>query len=586
MSAGMQSALLLVAAACIVGVEGFPNGQVAVACSSMMPNHGQVASSSPSPYTVTVDKTTFSPGDKIKVTLSSSTTFKGFLIQARDSKQLSGNPVGTFTLLSSTQSQLLNCGSTQGSAVSQTSSARLNQIQVTWNAPKTAPSTVQFLATVVQSYSVFWVKVPSQVVSLTGGSPQAPTPVPGMTITTASMLPAPFSAAGCGSTTSCLRDPVGCDPQSDPQCFYLSFASIGQAVQFQLSGPAQGYMSFALSLDQWMGNDDVYLCVQNGNLVDISAAYATGRTYPEPASMAVLSNTAWRLSNGVIQCSFLRNISIPADQTRFNLNESYYIFIANGRADLGAIYQHDRQPLVSNGLKSITGSPENLSGSRSSLLVKFHGALMLIAWLTTVTTGIIVARFFKAEWPSSTLFGQKVWFQMHRGLMMLTVLLSCIGFILPFIYRKGWSEDAGAHPYLGCIVMGLAILQPVGATCRPHPTAPRRFIFNWLHFGGGITTQILAVATIFLGVQQQALLLPTASANGVLAGVVCWAALTGLVLELHRRGLIKFGKESSMYEGRLSPESKGNLFKKLVLIGFLAGNLAFIVTLLYLISRV
>ncbi|XP_072560295.1 putative ferric-chelate reductase 1 isoform X2 [Paramormyrops kingsleyae] len=472
MSVGLGSVLLLVAAACIVGVECYPNGQVTMACASMMPNHGQTASSnSPSPYAVTVDKTTFSPGDKIKVTLTSSATFMGFLIQARATTQLSGNPVGTFTLLNPSQSQLLNCGSTQGSAVSQTSPAQLRQIQVTWNAPKAAPSAVQFLVTVVQSFYVFWVKVPSQVASLTGASPQ--TPAPGMTVTPGSMLPAPFSAAGCGSTMSCLRYPVGCDPQSDPQCFYLSFASNGQAVQFQLSGPAPGYVSFALSLDQWMGNDDVYLCVQNGNLVEISAAYAKGRTYPEPASMPVLSNMAWRLSNGVVQCSFLRNISIPADQTRFNLNESYYIFIANGGADFGAISKHDLQPLVSNGLKSITGLPENFSGSRSSLLIKFHGALMLIAWLTMVTTGIIVARFFKAEWPSNTLFGQKVWFQVHRGLMTLTVLLSCIGFILPFIYRKGWSDDAGAHPYLGCIVLALAILQPVGATCRPHPNAPR-----------------------------------------------------------------------------------------------------------------
>lgn len=39
---------------------------------------------------------------------------------------------------------------------------------------------------------------------------------------------------------------------------------------------------------------------------------------------------AWRLADGVIQCSFRRNITLPEAKNRFVLNESYYIFFAEG----------------------------------------------------------------------------------------------------------------------------------------------------------------------------------------------------------------------------------------------------------------
>lgn len=39
---------------------------------------------------------------------------------------------------------------------------------------------------------------------------------------------------------------------------------------------------------------------------------------------------AWRLADGVMQCSFRRNITLPGFNNRFDLNASYYIFLADG----------------------------------------------------------------------------------------------------------------------------------------------------------------------------------------------------------------------------------------------------------------
>ena len=48
-----------------------------------------------------------------------------------------------------------------------------------------------------------------------------------------------------------------------------------------------------------------------------------------------LEEMAWRLEDGVMQCSFRRNITFPGVKNRFDLNTSYYIFLASGAAEEG-----------------------------------------------------------------------------------------------------------------------------------------------------------------------------------------------------------------------------------------------------------
>ncbi|XP_041126579.1 putative ferric-chelate reductase 1 [Polyodon spathula] len=583
--------LLLVPAIFFDPVNGYKNGKVTESCRSMKPGHGHPSQPFPSPYTVTVDKSKFSTGDQIKVTLSGSSTFKGFLIQARDTADLSGDAIGSFTLVDHSVSQLLNCGEIKGSAVSHTSKSGKLKVEVVWNVPSNAPPAVQFFATVLQHYDTYWVKMPGPIISM-GNS----TPIPTQAITTVEpttespALRKPFSSKDCGSTKSCLRDPIGCDPETDPKCYFLSFTSDEHSVLFELSGPTEGYVSFALSHDKWMGNDDVYLCVRTDDYVNINPAYVTGRTHPTLDSQDTLTNMAWRLSDGVIQCMFRREIRVPADQDRFNLDKSYYIFLADGKAEHGMVHKHHRQPLISSEKKYITSSTENLNGSRSPFIIKVHGALMLVAWMTTVSIGVIVARFLKPLWPESTLFGQKIWFQVHRTLMSSTVLLTCIAFILPFVYRGGWSKHAGAHPFLGCTVMALAVLQLVMAIFRPHPNTPRRLIFNWTHWGTGTISRIIAVAAVFLGMDLPALDLPDPWDTILLSGFVTWHILTELLLELHNLFIIRKAKnvkddEVEIIDSALG-ETEGHMIKKIVLTVYICGNAAFLSAFLAAINYI
>ncbi|XP_052521509.1 ferric-chelate reductase 1 isoform X2 [Tympanuchus pallidicinctus] len=574
-------------------VDGYPNGKVREACTSMVPCHGISPKLSPE-HVITVNRTEFKPGDSVEVQLSGP-DFEGFFIQARDAEDLDSPAVGSFVLVDRRHSQLLTCGHTKNSAVSHTNKAKKKVVKVYWIAPGDAPKRVRFLATVVKKYKTFWVKIPGPVVS----QPNAPfsttplytTPEAVSTSHSASYLTKPFNASDCGNTKFCLRNPSNCDPEN-ASCFFLSFRQERRSVLIEMSGPSEGYLAFALSYDQWMGDDDAYLCINEDHHVSVSTAYLKGRSPPLLDSKNALEDVSWRLVDGVLQCSFRRNISLPTYKGRFNMNASYYIFLADGEASEGGpIYKHRRQPLITDGMYNVTGIPQDIGGSRSPRLIKAHGALMFVAWISTVSIGVVVARFFKPVWTHSFLFGKELWFQVHRTLMLTTVMLTSISFVLPFIYRGGWSKQAGFHPYLGCTVMALTIFQPLMAGFRPSPHAPRRQLFNWFHWSIGTTARILAVVTMFLGMDLPALDLPDPWDTYTMIGFVAWHVGTDVLLEIHSYCLIR--KVELIEDDRVqilqsltSAEAEGNLFKQIVLTIYVCGNIIFLIAFLAAINQV
>ncbi|KAG9483112.1 hypothetical protein GDO78_009190 [Eleutherodactylus coqui] len=494
-------------------VAGYPNGKVTSACSSMEPEHEHYPKSRVI-HNITVDKTVFGPGDRIK-------------------------------------------GKSDDSAVSHTSKRRKEQVEFYWIAPSSCPQHIQFLATVVEKYSVYWVKIPGPIISQSGvplitNKPQTTTLPPSPPI---ALLTKEFSSSECGSRKFCVRNPTSCDPQQDP-CFFLSFRKEGDSMLIEMSGPVKGYLAFALSHDQWMGDDDVYLCGIQGQSVKINPGYNTGRTHPDVTTPDKLRDMAWRIEDGILQCSFRRNLHIPDSPKRFPLDGSYYIFIADGDADEdGTLQRHQRQPLVTGRMYNVARSVEDVGGSRSPLLMKFHGAMMFIAWMTTVSIGVLVARFFKPVWPESTLCGEKIWFQ-----------------------------RAGCHPYLGCVVMALTFLQLLIAISRPQPYSRKRPLFNWTHWATGTVARIVAVAAMFLGMDLPALNLPDPWDTYTMVGFVLWHVFIDILLEVHcfcrHEGSGKLLEDRVQMLKPSRAKDDGHTFKKIVLTIYICGNAAFLITFL------
>ncbi|XP_036907244.1 ferric-chelate reductase 1 [Sturnira hondurensis] len=566
-------------------VAPYPGGKVTESCHDMVPRHGH--SPHPDPvHSVSVSQTTFAPGDRLEVTLSGP-EFKGFLLEARNAEDWNGPPVGFFTLIDTEVSQLLACEDRQGSAVSHTNPHKKTEIQVHWTAPQQAPSHVQFLATVVEKYKTFWVKIPSPVISQANAPPFSTpeaTAAPLSTLPPVSRLTEPFNASGCGNKKFCVRSPSACDPEKERTCVFLSFTRDGQSVVAELSGPSKGYLSFAFSHDTWMGDDDAYLCVRDGQAVRIQPSRLEGRSHPVMDSLDALEEMAWRLEDGVMQCSFRRNITLPGAKNRFALNASYYIFLASGAAEEGRIYRHSQQPLITYDKHDVTGPPEDVGGSQSPLLLKAHGALMLVAWVAAVSIGVIVARFFKPV-LSHPVFGEAAWFQVHRTLMLTTCVLTGVAFVLPFVYRGGWSRRAGCHPYLGCAVMTMAVLQPLLAGFRPPLHDPRRRLFNWTHWGMGTAARIIAVAAMFLGMDLPGLRLPGPWKTYTMLGFVAWHVGAEIVLEIHayrlsRKVEILDDTRIQIIEPFTIADAEGHAFKKAVLAVYVCGNVTFLVIFL------
>ncbi|XP_033883484.3 putative ferric-chelate reductase 1 [Acipenser ruthenus] len=154
---------LLIGGNFLLAVTCYPNGQVTPSCSNMIPDHGVSAQTTIAPYNITASKNTYSPGEKITVTLQGSDVFEGFLLQAR--KDGGTAAVGTFTVTDATNSQGLNCNG-PNSAVSHKSSTGLTNIQATWVAPSSSAGDLEFRATFVKSKLIFWVQVKSSQVTV------------------------------------------------------------------------------------------------------------------------------------------------------------------------------------------------------------------------------------------------------------------------------------------------------------------------------------------------------------------------------------------------------------------------------------
>ncbi|XP_041823449.1 putative ferric-chelate reductase 1 isoform X2 [Melanotaenia boesemani] len=467
----------------------YKTGLVTASCVNMQPNHPGNPQTGPSPYTVTTDPSSFIPGQAVKVLLQApaSKPFTGFLLQAR--KPGSNSPVGSFT--ATTGTQLLNCGS-PSTAVSHTSDSAKTQIQVTWTStPSVNVDAVQFHATFVQSYSTYWVDVTTPVLKSTNSSSGSGS------IPQASSI----SSADCGVTKVCFSKPSSCDPSADFTCYFMSATMLspgGPAVRYEMTGPSNGYISFGFSDDQKMGNDDIYICgMSNNGSVMVQHAYSTGETAPLPLALGNVSDIKTSIQNNVISCSFTSMNSISTQRSSY-LNKTYYLLFAYGPSSNGNIQFHTGTFASTNKMDITT--PSVASHDDFSSIMRAHGALMLIAWMTTGSLGMLVARYLKRAGKGFKLCGKDFWFVVHVAVMSVTLAATAIAFILAFAHAQDWS--GGAHPVLGCLVTILSLFQPIMAMLRCGPQHPMRFVFNWSHSLNALVIKALAVAAIFTGLER------------------------------------------------------------------------------------
>uniref|UniRef100_A0A9J2P3T1 Cytochrome b561 domain-containing protein n=1 Tax=Ascaris lumbricoides TaxID=6252 RepID=A0A9J2P3T1_ASCLU len=362
-------------------------------------------------------------------------------------------------------------------------------------------------------------------------------------------IDASFSSEGCGKEKSCWFHPPGCAANNIQKCSSsVQWTVLKDGVLVQLEASLVGldpdmahYVALGISKDMRMGDDSVVECVIGADGVGkafISFNDETNNQQLLQASEVMLSETSSFVEDGHMICNMKwafngRSKVNEADLFKvFDLeSRTWNLLFARGNADkrsgqkeMHSVNDGDLFPWISE--QTVAFCRENCTTEQYVIINEMkqtdvtrywryrfavmHGALLLLAWWILGSSAILIARYFKPVWPRKKLFGTAVWFQLHRDLAILSVIIQIVAVFL-IIYQAGrlyecsyecgsddWSKKM--HVITGIAATALAIAQPLIAFVRPGPNSSARPTFNWLHWFVGMSAWTFASVTMVLAV--------------------------------------------------------------------------------------
>lgn len=152
----------------------------------------------------------------------------------------------------------------------------------------------------------------------------------------------------------------------------------------------------------------------------------------------------------------------------------------------------------------------------------------MTAWWILGSSAILIARYFKPLFPRQKLCGTAVWFQLHRDLNIIALVLQILAVIFIY-YQAGWvwyecsylcTSDVSnllgkyfipsviqdfskkMHAITGFFATCLALSQPIFAFFRPSPHSKYRIFFNWLHWFVGMAAWSFASKITLVIIKQ------------------------------------------------------------------------------------
>lgn len=523
--------------------SGAPNNRKV--CTKLIPGHGN-RQQSPSPYELTlyqIDDNTIG----INLETSSQVTFAGFIVQSRDLNDNNQIIDGHFNETDN-NSQVISCQNhptwTHNNGEPKT------KVSSVWS-PKTQNfnGAIQFVATVVQVKQAYWDNIRSQPLFYLNGkitddesfnrfdslSSRAETFKESIDSLNYEQCQNKI-CLGLGADNNCLMKrscqallTVFKNNQGENEFEIQAKPSVTQQANTNI------YYAMAFSEDDKMGDDLVVDClVDHSGNVRVALSHNVDKSNnplslkDDPNFESILTESQGTYLDGFTRCYWKMNQNFKIPNKEYDLRKPYFIFLANGQLDNGLKEYHD--------IKVKTSSPVDLASTGSleikdlSVLIRIHGSFMLAAWFGTVPIAMILARYFKKAWPDSTLCGVKIWFAFHRSLMIFSLCLMFTAQICIFYYLGEYR--IGLHQILGSIAFTLAILQPIGALCRPHPTSSKRWIFNWMHWLGGNAAHIAAASAILLATKLKLANLTDSFLYIAIVWILCHVILH-LVFQVH-----------------------------------------------------
>ncbi|KAF8360140.1 hypothetical protein PRIPAC_98123 [Pristionchus pacificus] len=351
-----------------------------------------------------------------------------------------------------------------------------------------------------------------------------------------------FDTTMCGIRKDCVFSPPGCLLQ---QCaYFISFASADEWTTFEMAttniSRGTNYLAVGLSEDELMGEDPVTYCYfPEGGTPILNVGFNSGKSNKvadESMKPLILNNFMLLHSEhkeNNIFCSFRQRIKPRIKHEMIaHLNNNYFILMARGSiSSPEKLGKHSLSPSSSDfpfisptsfnithffssstlsftEVSSTTSIPSSISylSVQSRLwMIKIHGVLMVIPWLSLIPSSIISARYLRNEWKCLSPGGVHLWFHIHRVLNWISLILLIISTLLVLIAKDfkwkgpwpnkppGKSTSPGAlHSLIGTISLIGIVIQFISAYFRPSPDSIIRPYFNTFHRFVGIFSLLSA----------------------------------------------------------------------------------------------
>ena len=326
----------------------------------------------------------------------------------------------------------------------------------------------------------------------------------------------------------CLGLPAGCIQKDNCETLATYEANSSRDVTFSLIGKADitEYLAIGLSIDKDMDDDYVVSCHNDNERTAIDftwndnwkdGSWNDNWKIEEPAivddprrvfALEHKLSDHWRYCKfNLLNGTFFVSQRSNSDRTGpLQLDQPYHLQLAKGKRNNGKLRYHgfankivSESALYLNSTKAQNGEDTN-----SDILVKVHGAMMVISWMFFADIGTFTAGYTRTKYPEhSGLY----WFHIHQICMSITFSLTMVSALIMFIGRgltplSFEKISTNPHTLIGMIALSLTFIQPIMGYLRPDPHSSRRRYFNVIHrYNGYLTT-----CTAFMAILSASLL--------------------------------------------------------------------------------
>jgi len=276
-------------------------------------------------------------------------------------------------------------------------------------------------------------------------------------------------------------------------------------------------------------------------------APGTGRDIPSDQMVSGACVTDVMLTGTLL--SFSRRLDGSGCLNALNLSDTTATKIAAARgpwissAASAGIGQHPVKPAVASTVLSSTGSVAAQVEGATQSDYQTHGTLMVVAWVLLASLGIFTARFMRGLIKKDDCGGIG-WFEIHISMQLSAALLT-IASVWYISDKKGDNLNASewkgkkTHMQLGVSVLALVVVQLLMGFMRNQISGPpvqgtadhgpRRWVFDYLHWGLGMGVWILAVAAIWYGTEKYEHNVPNVDGRQMRTALLAWAVIVILV---------------------------------------------------------